>query len=78
MESPVNAGWRLTMAAREPDQIPRLCRFRDEHPTVVIGPGMGGTWMAVIPEPDGETVSARHTLRELMDKLDTVFPPDSG
>ena len=34
-------------------------------------PGFG-TWQARIPEPDGETVITRYTLRELLDKLDEL------
>jgi hypothetical protein len=46
--------------AGEPDQVPRLQRFRREHPDVIAGPGEFGTWQARIPEPDGETVIVRH------------------
>jgi hypothetical protein len=53
----------------EPDQVPRLHQFRQEHPNVIIGSGGFGTWQARIPETDGETVITRYTLRELLDKL---------
>jgi hypothetical protein len=59
----------LRIAADEPDQILRLSRFREEHPDVIIGDGGFGTWQARIPEPCGETVITRYTLRELLDKL---------
>jgi hypothetical protein len=52
----------------ELDQVPRLARFRDQHPGVLIREGLG-FWQAVIPEPTGETVITRYTLRELLDKL---------
>jgi hypothetical protein len=62
----------LGIAPDEPDQVLRLGRFRGEHPDVIIGDGGFGTWQARIPEPDGETVITRYTLRELLDKLDKL------
>lgn len=59
-------------------QMPRLNRFRDEHPHVIIGDGGFGTWQARIPEPAGEIVITRHLLREVLDRLDELLPPDSG
>ena len=32
-----------------------------------------GWWQAVIPEPDGEIVTTRYTLRALLDKLDELI-----
>lgn len=62
----------------EPDQLLRLSRFRDAHPEVIIGDGGFSTFQARIPEPDGETVITRYTLRELLDRLDelTAGPND--
>ena len=37
--------------------------------TLIIGAGGFGTWQARIPEPDGETVTVRYTLRELLNRL---------
>ncbi len=37
-----------------------------------MGPGEFGTWQARIPEAAGETVTTRHTLRELLDRLDEL------
>jgi hypothetical protein len=65
---------RLTSMQDELDQKPRLIRFRDEHPGVLISEGFG-FWQAVIPEPSGETVITRYELRDLLDKLDEL---DSG
>ncbi len=62
----------LGLAPDEPDQVPRLAVFRAAHPDVIIGGGGFGTWQARIPEPDGETVTSRHTLRELLDRLDEL------
>jgi hypothetical protein len=59
----------LRLAAEEPDQVPRLLAFRAAHPGVLIGAGEFGTWQALIPEPDGETVVSRHRLVELLDRL---------
>ncbi|MGH3259118.1 MAG: hypothetical protein ACRDOU_27595 [Streptosporangiaceae bacterium] len=55
----------------EPDQILRLNRFRTEHPGIAIGAGYGW-WQARVPEPKGETVITRYTLRALLDKLDDL------
>ena len=61
----------LRLVHDEPDQVPRLARFREAHPGVVIGAGRGW-WQAVIPEVDGERVVTRYTLHELLDKLDEL------
>lgn len=55
-----------------PDELARLQRFRAEHPGVLVGGGGFGTWQALIPEPSGETVVVRYTLRELLDRLDEL------
>lgn len=60
------------MVPDEPDQVLRMARFRQEHPDVIIGTGEFGTWQARIPEAAGETVATRHTLRELLDRLDQL------
>jgi len=69
---------RLTLRAvpGEPEQVPRLHQLRHDHPDVAIVAGTGW-WQARIPEPDGELVITRYTLRELLDKLDqlTAIPP---
>jgi len=46
--------------------------FRAARPLVIIGEFGFGVWQARIPEPDGEHVISRHTLRELLDKLDDL------
>jgi hypothetical protein len=65
-------GLRLRLVPDEPDQVLRLARFRQEHPRVIIGEGGFGTWQARIPEPSGETIATRYTLRELLDRLDEL------
>jgi hypothetical protein len=70
--SVIRSGLRLTL--HEPDQVMRLSRFRAAHPDVIIGDGGFGTMQARIPEPNGETVITRHTLRELLDKLGELLP----
>lgn len=62
----------LQLAAEEPDQVPRLLAFCAAHPGVIIGPGEFGTWQALIPEENGETVVSRHRLCELLDRLDEL------
>lgn len=56
----------------EPGQVMRLAAFKAAHPDVLIGPGEFSTWQAVIPEPAGETYTARATLSELLDRLDEL------
>jgi hypothetical protein len=60
----------LRLLREEPDQVLRLQAFRAAHPEVIIGDGGFGVWQVRIPEPDGESVISRYTLRELLDKLD--------
>jgi hypothetical protein len=66
----------------ELDQIVRLASFRAAHPDVIVGDGGFGTFQARIPEPDGETVITRYSLRELLDKLGELTAgdgePDGG
>lgn len=57
------------------DQVVRLARFKAAHPEVVASAGGFGTMQARIPEPDGEIVITRYTLRELLDKLDELLAP---
>lgn len=68
----------LGIAPDEPDQVSRLLLFREEHPNVIIGSGGFGTWQARIPEPHGETVITRYTLRELLDKLNELTTRHDG
>ena len=73
-------GWPARMALYsapvEEDQVPRLLAFREAHPEVIIGDGEFGTWQARIPEENGETVTSRYTLRELLDRLDELTAGD--
>jgi hypothetical protein len=59
----------LRLPPEEPDQARRLAMFRAAYPHVIIGPAGFGTWQARIPEDNGETVTTRYTLRELLDSL---------
>jgi hypothetical protein len=73
----------LWLVREEPDQLLRLQAVRAAHPSVIIGDGGFGTWQARIPEENGETVTTRYTLRELLDKLDELIrerrsQPDSS
>ena len=63
----------LSLVPDEPDQVPRLERFRAEHPEVIIllkGP-MPKAWV-------GGRKIVRRTLRDLLDDLEEMFPPDAG
>ena len=71
--------WRaLRLVREEPDQVLRLRVFRVAHPEVIIGDGGFGTVQARIPEPDGETVITRYTLRELLYRLDELTTRPNG
>ena len=62
----------LSLVPEEPDQVPRLERFRAAHPEVIIlleGP-MPKAWV-------GRRKIERHTLRGLLDELEEIFPPDA-
>jgi hypothetical protein len=59
-------------------QLIRLTRFRQAHPEVIVGDGGFGTVQARIPEPDGETVITRYTLRELLERLDELTTGPNG
>lgn len=63
----------LGLMPDESYQEVRLRQFRAAHPTVIIGSGGFGTWQARIPEENGETVTTRYTLRELLDKLSELL-----
>ncbi len=67
----MNRPW-LHLVPDEEAQVLRLLAFRAAHPEVIVGDGGFGTWQARIPEPDGETVTTRYTLRELLDRLDVL------
>jgi len=65
--------WRaLRLAREEPGQVLRLHAFWAAHPEVIIGDGGFGVWQARVPEPSGEQVISRYTLRELLDKLNEL------
>ena len=59
----------MHLLSAEPGEVFRLAAFRDAHPQVIIGDGGFGTWQARIPGENGETVTTRHTLGELLDRL---------
>lgn len=62
----------------EPHEVFRLQQFRAAHPGVIVGKGEFDTWQARIPHPTGETVTIRHTLRELLDRLAELLAEDNG
>jgi hypothetical protein len=68
----------LHLPPEEPDQARRLAAFRAAHPHVIIGSFSFGTWQARIPEDNGETITTRYTLRELLDKLDELLGGEDG
>jgi hypothetical protein len=69
---PRPAALAFRLQPEDPAEVLRLAAFRAARPDVIICPGEFGTWQARIPEPNGETVATRHTLRELLDRLDEL------
>ena len=63
----------LSLVPDEPDQVPRLERFRAEHPEVIIllRGAMPKAWV-------GGRKIVRPTLRVLLDELEAIFPADNG
>ena len=60
----------------EPDDDERrLAAFREKYPSprVKIRRGQFDTWEALAPEFTGSGAIVRHTLRELLDKLDELL-----
>ncbi len=55
----------------------RLQAFRAARPDVIIGPLGFEAWQARLARGERETVTSRHTLKELLDRLDqlTSEPP---
>jgi len=62
----------LRIVRDEPDQEARLSRFFEQHPDVTFTKGYGW-WQACLPEPNGETIITRWTMRELLDVLDKLL-----
>ena len=67
----------LRLVPDEQDQLLRLGQFRQRYPGVVIGAGEGRR-QTRIPEPNGEIVTTRYTLRALLDKLDDLLGDNPG
>ncbi len=63
----------LSLVPDEPDQVPRLEKFRAAHPEVIIllHGAMPKAWV-------GGRKIARRTLRDLLDELEEIFPPAAG
>jgi hypothetical protein len=63
----------LSLVPDEPDQVPRLERFRAAHPEVIIllRGALPRAWV-------GSRKIERSTLRVLLDDLEEIFPADNG
>ncbi len=53
--------------------LDRLRWYRAERPDVLIGGGEFGTWVAIIPEENGETIAVRYALHDLLNRIDTLL-----
>jgi hypothetical protein len=60
----------LTAESEDAEQITRLHRFREQHPSILVGAISSMAWQACIPERGGETVITRRELKDLLDRLD--------
>lgn len=61
----------MCAASCQEDQVPRLQRFRDDHPDITITPPGQQTplWKA---RKGGDMVAQHHDLRRLLDDLESV------
>ncbi len=53
------------------DHVPRRMTYEKTHPKteiIYIGP----YWQAIIREDAGQTIITRHSLKQLMDKLEAI------
>ena len=53
------------------DQVPRRAAYEAAHPNVEIL-YLGPYWQAIIREESGQTVITRHSLKALLDKLESL------
>jgi hypothetical protein len=54
------------------DQVPRRFAYEAAHPEVEIH-YLGPYWQAIIhEEKDGKTIITRHSLKQLLDKLESL------
>jgi 2'-5' RNA ligase len=58
------------------DQVPRRMAYEAAHPHVTITYHRT-YWQAVVREQGGETVVSRYELKALLDKLESLDPPES-
>lgn len=56
------------------DQVPRMLAWAAAHPVAQIT-YHAPRWQAIMPEPDGEMVVVRSSLRQLMDRLESLTYP---
>ena len=71
MNDPTHQRPRPRGVPDEPDQVPRLLRFREEHPDISIV--LAGFWQAIVPAENGEQVVTRYRLKDLLDRLDGLL-----
>jgi hypothetical protein len=59
------------------DQVPRREAYEEIHPDVEII-YLGPYWQAIVREDAGQTIITRHSLKQLLDKLDALDSADGG
>ena len=53
------------------DQVPRRMAYEAAHPNVEIL-YLGAYWQAIIREGEGQTIITRHSLKQLLNKLESM------
>ena len=64
----------MMMVRGEPeyiDQVPRRAAYEAAHPEVEII-YLGPYWQGIVREGDGQTIVTRHSLKGLLDKLESL------
>ena len=71
------SAWYMPLEPSDADQVGRMAEFKVAHPAVIIG-NLGRSWQARWRDGDDmEIVKTRYRLEDLLDYLDTIFPPGS-
>jgi hypothetical protein len=59
------------------DQVPRREAYEAAHPNVEIL-YFGPYWQGIVSEGEGKTIITRHSLKQLLDKLEALDSADGG
>jgi hypothetical protein len=59
------------------DQVPRRLDYEAAHPDAEIL-YLGPYWQAIVREETGQTIITRHSLKQLLDKLESLDSADGA